>query len=380
MFPETRTLLLGMAVSTSFLVLVLTTLWRQQRRDVHGLGEWSLAFLLMSIWAAVTVIYPQLSQWWLPATFFSLLLVLSHLLIYEGLRRFLQQPKVYWPSILLFSVSLAGMLLAVALESIPLRYFSASMVILCSYLLILLSMRRSRGHAVAAAVFSVLALVMCSGFLYRVGTLLAGDLRVGLYAPTDVQLLVNLVFTLFAPMAGLSLVLMVNERVQSRLHELATCDSLTGVLNRRAFLAAAEAELERSRRYGTALGLVMIDLDHFKRVNDTYGHQAGDRVLVDFTQRVKLLLRTTDVFGRMGGEEFILLLPQTALNEALQVAERIRCSLAVADINPPYTASFGVATAVGGAPAIESLIANADTALYRAKATGRNRVEFTPPP
>ena len=380
MFPEIRTLLLGMAVSTSFLVLVLTTLWRQQRHEVDGLGEWSLAFLLMALWAAFTVAFPQMPQWWLPSTLFSLLLVLSHLLVYEGLRRFLHQPRVYWPSILLFSISLAGMLLAAAWDAIPLRYFSASTVILCSYLLILLTMHRSREHAVATGVFTLLALVMCSGFVYRVATILAGDMRVGLYAPTDVQLLVNLVFTLFAPMAGLSLILMVNERVQSRLHELATCDSLTGVLNRRAFLAAAEAELERSRRYGTALGLVMIDLDHFKRVNDTYGHQAGDRVLVDFTQRVRPLLRTTDVFGRMGGEEFVLLLPQTGLDESLQVAERIRCSLTVADISPSYTASFGVATAVGGAPAIESLIANADTALYRAKATGRNRVEFTPPP
>jgi len=102
-------------------------------------------------------------------------------------------------------------------------------------------------------------------------------------------------------------------------------------------------------------------------------------VLIDFTVRLGALLRTTDVFGRMGGEEFILMLPQTGLEESLQVAERIRASLQAADINPPYTASFGIATALGGAPAIESLIANADAALYQAKANGRNRVEFTPP-
>jgi diguanylate cyclase (GGDEF)-like protein len=379
MFPETRTLLLSMAVSSSFLVLVLTTLWYQQRDEVDGLGEWSLAFLLMSIWAAVTVAYPQLPQWRIAATISSLLLVLSHLLIYEGLRRFLQRPKVYWPSILLFSFSLVGILLAAVRDVIPLRFFSVFATILCSYLMILLVMRSSREHAVATSVFMVLAFVMFSGFAYRIGTMLAGDLQIGLYAPTDVQRLVNLVYTLFAPLAGLSLVLMVNDRVQSRLHELATCDSLTGVLNRRAFLAAAEAELERSRRYGTELGLVMIDLDHFKRVNDTFGHQVGDQVLVDFTQRVTALLRAPDLFGRIGGEEFVLLLPQTGLDESLQVAERIRYSLAVADTHPPYTASFGVATAVGGALTIESLIANADSALYRAKAGGRNRVEFTPP-
>lgn len=380
MFPETRTLLLGMAISTGFLALVLTTLWRQQRHEVGGLGAWSLGYLLISLWAAILVIFPHWVQHWALAIFFSGVLIASLLLIYQGVRRFLLLPNHYWRGSVMLGCAMLGMLLAAALNSTVLRYFVTSSMILLTYLLILLALWRSREHAVARNVFAVLALMMSGVFILRVVTIAGGDRQVGLWVATDLQLLVNLVFALFVPMTGMSLVLMVNERVQARLQQLATRDALTGVLNRRAILLAAEAELERSRRYGSAMGLVQVDLDHFKRVNDTYGHQAGDRVLIDFTKRVTALLRTSDAFGRMGGEEFILLLPQTALEEAMQVAERIRASLEAADIQPAYTASFGVATAVGGAPAIEGLIANADEALYRAKANGRNRVEFTPAP
>ncbi|MBF7728951.1 GGDEF domain-containing protein [Pseudomonas sp. N040] len=380
MYPDTRTLILGMAISCCFLVLVLATLWRQQGRAIGGLGEWSLAYLQIALWSALTVSFPEWVQLWVPAICLALSMVIAHLLIYEGLRRFLLLRRDYRLSITLLLASFAGMLLASALESSALRFLSASTTILLSYLLVLRAIRRSNQHLVASGVFTLLALIMTLAFLLRLASILGGERDISVYALSEMQQFVTLVFALLVPMAGMSLVLMVNERVQQRLNEQATRDALTGIFNRRAFLAAAEVELERSRRYGTSLGLVQIDLDHFKRVNDTYGHQAGDRVLVDFAARVSALLRATDVFGRMGGEEFILLLPQTGLDESLQVAERIRSSLAEAQIQPAYTASFGVATAAGGAPAIEILIGNADAALYRAKSNGRNRVEFTPAP
>ena len=101
-------------------------------------------------------------------------------------------------------------------------------------------------------------------------------------------------------------------------------DALTGVLNRRAILDACGQELERGRRKDRISSLLMLDLDHFKAINDSYGHQAGDRLLVDFVARVAAQLRRPDHFGRFGGEEFVALLPETTLDEAMLVAERIR--------------------------------------------------------
>ena len=170
--------------------------------------------------------------------------------------------------------------------------------------------------------------------------------------------------------------LLVSERMRAQLELLATRDALTNLLNRRALLEAATRELERSRRYGLALTLFQIDLDHFKRINDSYGHQTGDRVLVDFAQRVAPLLRGTDVFGRIGGEEFVILLAETGAEDASIVGERILEALASADIEPRYSASIGAVTRVGGSESIETLLAEADAALYCAKAAGRNRIEF----
>ncbi len=104
-------------------------------------------------------------------------------------------------------------------------------------------------------------------------------------------------------------------------------DSLTGALTRRALIEACDLELERSRRNHQSMSLLMIDLDHFKAINDTHGHPVGDRVLVDFVARVKSLLRLPDRLGRFGGEEFVALLPETSLDEARVVAERLRATI-----------------------------------------------------
>ncbi len=181
-------------------------------------------------------------------------------------------------------------------------------------------------------------------------------------------------------MTSLAFIMMGMDRAQQALELLAARDPLTNILNRRSFLDAANRELERCRRYGTELAVLQMDLDHFKRINDTYGHQAGDRVLVDFAQRVSGLLRSSDIFGRFGGEEFVILLAQTTPDEAHVVAERIRSLTSNATLEPRYTVSIGGVARSGGAPALEDLIAEADAALYRAKHGGRNRVEFAQSP
>jgi two-component system cell cycle response regulator len=153
-------------------------------------------------------------------------------------------------------------------------------------------------------------------------------------------------------------------------------DPLTGVGNRRRLDQAMAAEIARAARSGTKLCAFIADLDHFKRVNDTYGHEAGDNVLAAFGGLLRRSTRVTDIVARFGGEEFVMLLPDTELAQAVASAERIRAALAAERVEPlpdPVTASFGVAELAAGETAA-ALMQRADKALYQAKQAGRNRV------
>jgi len=167
-------------------------------------------------------------------------------------------------------------------------------------------------------------------------------------------------------------VLMATDRVRTELEHMATHDALTGTLNRRAILDFCEDEHERSLRYGQTFSLMMIDLDHFKSVNDTHGHQHGDRVLVHFVECTRAALRRADRFGRYGGEEFLVLLPNTAIDAALPVAERIHAALATGHALDCQL-SIGIATWQNPGDTLDAMLARADKALYQAKAQGRNQ-------
>lgn len=168
------------------------------------------------------------------------------------------------------------------------------------------------------------------------------------------------------------------------LRHVAMTDSLTGALTRRAVDARIAAEISRSQRYGNALGVIMVDIDHFKRINDRHGHGAGDLVLQSVVARMRSILRNVDVIGRIGGEEFLVLLPETTAAPAVCVADRLRSALETHEIGwgetrLTITCSFGV-TSLGSRDRDQaSLMARADTALYAAKRQGRNRVVLAPP-
>jgi diguanylate cyclase (GGDEF)-like protein len=168
------------------------------------------------------------------------------------------------------------------------------------------------------------------------------------------------------------------EEAVAKLQEYADRDGLTGIANRRYFEARLRDEYTRWQRYGGELSILLFDLDHFKKINDQFGHVVGDTVLREMAQRVSHVVRAQDTFGRFGGEEFALLLPCTPLEDAMLVAEKIRNTIGdravdVQGVDVPVTASVGGASARVGVPAYEALINEADAALYSAKRQGRNR-------
>jgi diguanylate cyclase (GGDEF)-like protein/PAS domain S-box-containing protein len=175
--------------------------------------------------------------------------------------------------------------------------------------------------------------------------------------------------------------------LEERLRDLATKDELTGIYNRRHFIELAEIELSRSRRKTAPTSLAMLDIDHFKLVNDHFGHAVGDRALIEVAQAMKETLRVSDVSARLGGEEFVVLLPETALEGALAVTERLREQIGKAEIPvgdgrlARITVSAGVAE-LDFTEGLEALLKRADDALYAAKQQGRNRsvISGLPPP
>lgn len=183
--------------------------------------------------------------------------------------------------------------------------------------------------------------------------------------------------------AALGLVLVVLFVRQDKLVLTSAQDELTGLINRREFTRLAQAELARVARVPGPTSLVMVDVDYFKRINDRYGHPEGDEVLRQLANKLLAGVRTMDVVARMGGEEFVLLLPSTDAKGALALAEKMRASLAQTALQLRngedlwVSASFGVSSLPQGQTGtIEALYASADKALYAAKANGRNRVEF----
>lgn len=176
---------------------------------------------------------------------------------------------------------------------------------------------------------------------------------------------------------SIGFILLANERLREELEYLATRDPMTGALNRRAFFARAAVEWARTGRSQRPLSVIVSDIDFFKKVNDTFGHHVGDQVIKDFSRRAGEMLRIPDVLARFGGEEFVILLPETGLKEARQVAERIRKEIEKRRDKalPPYTVSIGVAALREETADLDTLIADADAALYKAKQGGRNRVE-----
>lgn len=169
-------------------------------------------------------------------------------------------------------------------------------------------------------------------------------------------------------------------KLQQELAHMASADPLTGQLNRRAFLESLEREWHRANRYKTELSLLMFDLDRFKSINDTYGHDLGDQVIRGFCELVRSSLRDIDVFGRWGGEEFIAALPHTDLRSARSTAERIRETFSNRLFEATGFEAFSVTVSIGvsdiraGRISLQQMIKDADNALYEAKNAGRNQV------
>lgn len=376
---DIRTMVFLLALGCLMLGIAQLLTRRAEQRGM-GIGTWASAnFAQCAAWALLALrdLIPDFAS----VSLGNGLLIASFALQRQALLQ-LQQRPTHEAQVWLPSLALAVLLLFI--EQAPGRIIAASTLIalLCfANAHLLLGAHPSkvrRGEQLVGGFYLMLALAQS---LRVAHSALANDKPEHLFANNAIQGLTFI--TLYAAVVFLSFgfVLLVNQRLARDLERLATLDSLTEVYNRRMWSVLAEKELTRSRRRTAPASVLMFDLDRFKTINDRFGHLAGDKVIQCFSQRIRDNLRSFDLFGRYGGEEFCLFLPDTGLDEGLLLAERLRQLIAAAPCQIdehhtlPFTVSVGISCAQpGGVASLEQLLDQADQALYHAKSNGRNRV------
>jgi len=362
---------------------VLAAMHRTTRGAIPGLREWALACLWWGV-ASAAFLSRDVAPAFIAIVCANAALAASFALLFMGVRRFQDRP-LPWRALFIF---VAAVLVVVWLFTYIYDSFAARIVVVTGaqaalYLAAARDLFRShedRSHR-AACRFTAGALCVGAGAaLLRIATLPATS---GAPDPLQAQNAVDVLYIIVSVMAAVAvcfgLIMLAHVRLRAQLQFLASHDSLTNAYTHRAFLELGARELARAQRGQTPVTLLMLDLDLFKRVNDTYGHVAGDLVLERTATVLLSTLRSHDVLGRYGGEEFAVLLPDAKAEEGLVIAERARARIAETEFGTPavpirITVSVGVAVSPDGRGRIEDLVALADELLYEAKRAGRDRV------
>ena len=372
---DPRSLIFVAGLLSLVCALILLVMRRSFPASISGLREWGwgnlVIFCATPLFGLREVLPPLIS-----VVLANALLIGGELLLFDALTRFAERPLPTRAGIVIVAVLTAAMAwFTYAHPSYPLRLmvitaFNTALFLFGAKVAWTVPRGGFAGRFMGAS-FLFAAMTCLARFLSlfrdsQPTNLLDGDLIQQIYVAG---------YTLSVFLLTIGFILLVNHRLRRLLEFQASHDALTGAFSRGAFLDLLGKEIERARRHDRPLSLLLLDLDHFKAVNDRHGHLVGDRVLTEFAVRVDGQLRRADVFGRYGGEEFAVLLPETPLADALLVAERIRAAIAAPSTHglPPCTVSIGVAQWHAGWDT-DGLLADADAALYKAKRGGRNRV------
>jgi len=358
---------------------LLLVSWLQHRRQ-PAFGVWAVGFFMASIAAALIIVARGEIPNFLSIVVGNAILAVAYGILWSGARTF-ERKKISVPLAL---VGLLVWLVACSISPIYARPEARASVMaatgICYTLLAVVELWRGRGDGAWRWPIIVVLLVHAASIPIHIPV--AGAWKHP--DPIDLDFLTFMIFeAAFVSICGAYLFGgLVNERISMNFRQASLTDPLTGVTNRRGFFEIGERHLERARLGNEPIAIVMFDLDRFKTINDQFGHAIGDEVLIAFCRLASAQLRPKDLFARIGGEEFVTLLPNTTTQDALRLAERVRSAIegashTVEDPLVRMTVSVGVASPTEGTTALDVLVSAADNALYRAKTAGRNRVELT---
>lgn len=399
---EMRTVLLNYTISNAICVGIVFSLWRKHRHRSPAfdfwLGSFTLQFFGMLMFAMRGVVpEPIAILFGVPATLIGVLLLYRGLCTYLG-ETWPQRQNLYLITVLI-GIHVYFQWVQPSLQIRGLN-FAVGLLLLFSQIAWLLLHRIAKPLRANASVLGWITVAYCVVSLGRIPIALFVESPETFYAPGQYLSWLFLVYQMLSIGMAFALLLLVNNRlladlesdiavrqqVEEELHTLnadlksqATTDQLTRIANRRHLASVLNHEVERMKRYGICLAIIMVDIDHFKSINDRFGHQEGDSVLVWVASTLAGHIRAVDTVGRWGGEEFLIVCPETEVAGAAQLAELLRqlIETQVFCIPDRVTASFGVASGRPGMT-VEELLKDADAALYRAKVTNRNRVVVGP--
>lgn len=381
--PRTTVLIGG--ITCGLMAFVLTMHARATPLPVPGLRTWVVGAWLVFL----ALVLLGLRDWVTPLASVTLgngTLMLAFIVWLAGTRRHFGIPMrwSYW--LAACAVATAGATWFVYAEP----SFRVRVVIvagLCAYInlyhaFLLLrnaraeNFRKGIGTMLTGSWLAVLALVF---FLRMLHAAILPQGESGLLTQDAVQIVYTGCFTICELMLVIGFATMASDFVRASIEDQAMRDALTGTFNRQTLNRCLEREFARGMRGNYTFCVAMLDVDHFKNINDRYGHPVGDQVLIQLCRRIETLIRPYDVLARYGGEEFFIVMPATSSSDALLAAQRILVEAVQVDMSslPDFTISIGVAEWEQTDESVAALISRADTALYQAKGNGRNRIEIS---
>ena len=368
-------------IVSSFVALamagVLFIISQTYPKNIRGLNEWSLAALAMALSLPLFIardIIPDLFS----IVLTNLMILIGFMMMNAGTRKFSgTQARTNKTLLFLFVLSyvLLFMWFTYVQPSIGMRVATLSLftliVIFDQLILVLKELPRTTGRNI---------LVFSLAILIGARVIRLAGLMFGFYQPTGVfdasisQLVYIATPSIMIPLGTISLVMLASEKLRQDLEFTSRYDDLTQCLNKKSAIEELQREIARARRYGNKLSIMIIDLDNFKDINDTYGHLEGDKVLIDFSRKAKAFLRETDQLTRFGGDEFMAVLPDTDLKQASLVASRFH--EAGKEGQPiAWSVSIGISEWLEKDESLAAFLTRADKALYKSKACGRSQTQ-----
>ena len=356
---------------------VLFVISRTYPKSIRGLTDWSLAALVIALSLPLLIARDHLPDL-LSIVLANLMLLAGFMLMNAGIRKFSgTQTRINRALLVLFVLAYVSLFAwftyvhpNVAMRVATLSLFTL-VVIFDQLRVALKELPRTVGRNIL--VFSLTILI--GARVVRLVSLMFGiEHPTGVFDASVSQLVYLAIPSFMIPLGTISLVLLASEKLHQDLEFTSRYDDLTQCLNKRAAMEELKREIARARRHGSKLSIMLIDLDNFKHINDTHGHLEGDKVLVDFSKRAKRFLREADQLSRFGGDEFMAVLPDTSLELASFVAERLHEASREGQ-SIAWSVSIGLSEWRGQDDTLASLLTRADKALYQSKALGRNQTQ-----